>query len=111
MVSQPPISETSTAFWKSCGGGQVLSQYQPVEEDTALKALEAMQIQEEDYFCQVTHRTWGTILHVIREAHKDDMDSAPDGSNAMKLIKGIGCAGFLSGCVYRPHVYEASNPV
>ena len=67
--------------------GQVLSQYQPVEEDTALKALEAMQIQEEDYFCQVTHRTWDAILHAIREAHKDDTDSAPDGSNAMKLIK------------------------
>ena len=65
--------------------GQVLSQYQPVEEDTALQALEAMQIQEEDYFCQVTHRTWDAILHAIREAHKDHMDSAPDGSNAMKL--------------------------
>ena len=46
-----------------------------------------MQIQEEDYFCQVTHRTWDTILHDIREVHKDDTDSAPDGSNAMKLIK------------------------
>ncbi len=66
---------------------KVLSEYQPVEEDTALKALEAMQIREEDYFCQVTHRTWDAILHAIREAHKDDMDSAPDGSNAMKLIK------------------------
>ena len=31
-----------------------LSQYQQVEEDTALEALEAMQIQEEDYFYQVT---------------------------------------------------------
>ena len=48
--------------------GQILSQYQPVEEDTALKALEAMQIQEEDYFCQVTHQTWDTILHAIRGA-------------------------------------------
>ena len=47
--------------------GQVLSQYQPVEEDAALKALEAMQVQEEDYFCQVTHRTWDTILHAIKE--------------------------------------------
>lgn len=67
--------------------GQVLSQYQPVEEDTALKALEAIQIQEEDYFCQVTHRTWDAILHAIRETHKKDTDSTPDDSNAMKLIK------------------------
>ena len=66
---------------------KVLSEYQPVEEDIALKALEAMQIQEEDYFCQVTHRTWDAILHDIREAHKDDTDSASDGSNALNLIK------------------------
>ena len=49
--------------------GQVLSQYRPVEEDTVLKALEVMQLQEEDYFCQVTHRTWDAILHAIREMH------------------------------------------
>lgn len=45
---------------------QVLSKYQPVEEDTALKALENLQIREEDYFCQITHRTWDAILHDIR---------------------------------------------
>ena len=27
------------------------------------------------------------VFIAIREAHKDDTDSAPDGSNAMKLIK------------------------
>ena len=66
---------------------QVLSKYQPSEEDTVLKALEALQIQEEDYFCQITHRTWDAILHDIRNAHKDDTDSAPDDSNALKLLK------------------------
>ena len=66
---------------------QVLSKYQPAEEDTVLKALEALQIQEEDYFCQITHRTWDTILYDIREIHKNDTDSASDDSNAMKLIK------------------------
>jgi len=66
---------------------QVLSKYQPVAEDTTLKALDTLQVQEEDYFCQVTHRTWDAILHDIREAQKDDIDSAPDGSNAVKLLK------------------------
>ena len=66
---------------------QVLSQYQPAEEDTALRALETMQVQEEDYFCHVTHRTWDAILHDIREAHKNDTDSAADDSNALKLLK------------------------
>lgn len=66
---------------------KVISKYQPVEEDNALKALKTMQIQEEDYFCQITHRTWDAILHNIRNVHKDDTDSAPDDSNALKLIK------------------------
>ncbi|MCM1221456.1 MAG: transcriptional regulator, partial [Lachnospiraceae bacterium] len=66
---------------------QILSQYQPIEEDTALKALDALQVQEEDYFCQVTHRTWDAILHDIRESHKNDIVSAPDGSNAVNLLK------------------------
>ena len=66
---------------------QVLSQYQPAEEDTVLKALETLQIQEEDFFCQITHRTWDAILHDIRNVHEDDTDSALDDSNALKLIK------------------------
>ncbi len=66
---------------------KVLSQYQPTGEDTALRALETMQVQEEDYFCHVTHRTWDAILHDIRESHKDDTDSAADGSNVIKLLK------------------------
>ena len=49
--------------------------------------MEALQIQEEDYFCQITHRTWDAILHDIRNAHKDDTDSALDDSNALKLLK------------------------
>ena len=64
----------------------MLSRYQPVEEDTALKALQASQIREEDYFCQTTHRTWDTILHDIRNAHKKDKENAPDGSNSLKII-------------------------
>ena len=66
---------------------EIRQKYQPEEEDTTLKALQASQIQEEDYFCRITHRSWDAILHDIREAHKDDTDSAPGGSNALKLIK------------------------
>ncbi|MCM1124677.1 MAG: helix-turn-helix transcriptional regulator [Eubacterium sp.] len=66
---------------------EVIARYQPKKEDTTLKTLQAAQIQEEDYFCQVTHRTWDAILHDIRESHKDDTDSAPDTSNALQVIK------------------------
>lgn len=66
---------------------EVLRQYQPSEEDTPLKALKASQIQEEDYFCHVTHKTWDSILHDIRETHKNDIESMPDSNNSLKLIK------------------------
>jgi len=68
---------------------EVLARYQPAEEDTPLKALQASQIQEEDYFCQTTHRIWDVILRDIREAHKDDTDSAPDRSSSLKVIQDV----------------------
>ncbi len=68
---------------------EILSKYQPVEEDTPLKALQASQIQEEDYFCHATHRTWDAILHDIRKAHEGDTDSAPGDATSLKLMKDI----------------------
>ena len=46
--------------------------------DRAIKILEACQVEEEDFFCHVTHKTWDVILHDIRKAHENDNDSAPD---------------------------------
>ncbi len=68
---------------------EIQQKYQPVEEDTTLKALQASQIQEEDYFCHVTHKEWDEILHDIRLDHEDDAESAPDGSNTLKMIADI----------------------
>ena len=65
---------------------EVLSRYQPEEDGTALKTLQASQIQEEDYFCHVTHKTWDAILHDIRDAHKNDRESAPDDSNSLNIL-------------------------
>ena len=67
---------------------EILSKYQPVE-DTPLKALQASQIQEEDYFCHATHRTWDAILHDIRKSHEGDTDSAPDDATSIKLMQDI----------------------
>jgi len=47
--------------WYNDSVAAVLSQYQTAEEDTTLKALQTMQVQEEDYFCHVTHRTWDAM--------------------------------------------------
>ena len=60
--------------------------YQPKEQDTTLKALQASQIQEEDYFCHVTHKEWDTILHDIRLDHETDAESAPNDSSTLKMI-------------------------
>ena len=36
------------------------------------------EVEEEDFFCHVTHKTWDAILHDIRKAHENDSESAPD---------------------------------
>lgn len=76
---------------------EIIAKYQPKDDDTTLKTLQAAQIKEEDYFCHVTHQTWDTILHDIRAAHKDDAESVPDGSNAEKLHNDIKQAMRVSG--------------
>ena len=68
---------------------EIRQKYQPEEEDTTLKALQASQIQEEDYFCHVTHKEWDTILHDIRLAHEADVESAPDDSSTLKIIADV----------------------
>ena len=65
---------------------EIQQKYQSEEEDTTLKALQASQIQEEDYFCHVTHKEWDAILHDIRLAHEADAESAPDDSSTLKII-------------------------
>ena len=36
-----------------------------------------VQVEEEDFFCHVTHKTWDTILHDIRKAHENDSEVLP----------------------------------
>ena len=54
--------------------------------DRALATLEAGIIEEEDFFCHVTHREWDAILHDIRKAHEKDAESAPDITPGQALI-------------------------
>ena len=64
----------------------ILEEHPEAAADRSLKILEAGQIEEEDFFCHVTHKTWDTILHDIRKAHENDMESAPDTTPADELI-------------------------
>ena len=57
--------------------------------DLCSETLLAAQLEEEDFFCYVTHKTWDAILHDIRKAHEHDIDSMPDFSLAKKLALDI----------------------
>ena len=46
----------------------ILEEHPEAAADRSLKILEAGQIEEEDFFCHVTHKTWDAILHDIRNA-------------------------------------------
>ncbi len=67
----------------------ILEEHPEATADRAMKVLEACQIEEEDFFCHVTHKTWDAILHDIRKAHENDMESAPDTTPADELIKEV----------------------
>ena len=54
-----------------------------------MQTLEAAQIDEEDFFCHVTHKTWDAILRDIRKAHEGDPESAPEETPARSLQKEI----------------------
>ena len=66
---------------------EILRTYQPEQNDVFLKTLKASQIEEDDYFCHVTHKTWDAILHDLRTAHAGDIESSPDSSNTSSVIK------------------------
>ena len=70
-------------------GGMILEEHPKATADRAIKILEACQVEEEDFFCHVTHKTWDIILHDIRKAHENDNESAPDTTPADELIREV----------------------
>lgn len=76
---------------------EIIQKYQPEVADLILQTLETGKIQEEDFFCHVTHKTWDSVLHDVRKAHEKDIESAPEESNTKKLIKDIQRAVMLPG--------------
>ena len=67
----------------------ILEAHPEAAADRYLKILEAGQIQEEDFFCHVTHKTWDAILQDIRKAHESDSESAPATTPADELIQEV----------------------
>ena len=67
----------------------LIQKHRYVDGDLYSETLLAAQLEEEDFFCHVTHKTWDAILHDIRKAHENDMESAPDTTPADELIKEV----------------------
>ena len=67
----------------------ILEEHPEAVADRAIKVLEAGQVEEEDFFCHVTHKTWDAILHDIRKAHENDSESAPETTPADELIREV----------------------
>lgn len=65
----------------------IISRHPEADGDRNMMALEAGQIQEEDFFCHITHKSWDVILKDIRKAHINDVDSAPDKTPADEVVE------------------------
>ncbi len=56
----------------------LMGEHQLMDGDLYSETLRAGQLEEEDFFCHITHKTWDTILQDIRKAHEHDIESTPD---------------------------------
>jgi len=56
---------------------RLLEEHPEAVTDRAMRIFDAGMIEEEDFFCHVTHKAWDAILHDIRKAHEKDFESAP----------------------------------
>lgn len=63
----------------------LIQRHRHADGDLYSETLLAAQVDEEDFFCHITHKTWDAILHDIRKAHEHDIESTPDFSLAKKM--------------------------
>lgn len=67
----------------------ILEENPEAAADRYLQTLEAGQIEEEDFFCHITHKSWDAILRDIRKVHEKDFESAADETPANELVKEV----------------------
>ena len=66
---------------------EIINQNPNVSNDHTLRTLSAAQVDEEDFFCHITHKTWDSIIKDIRKNHEQDIDSIPEDDTALSLQK------------------------
>ncbi|HHD1594305.1 TPA: helix-turn-helix domain-containing protein [Enterococcus faecalis] len=60
-----------------------------IKDDHIIRTLLAYQIDEEDFFCHITHKTWDTILKDIRKSHENDIESISDTNDNTKMVNDL----------------------
>ena len=66
---------------------EIINQNPNVSNDHTLRTLSAAQVDEEDFFCHITHKTWDSIIKDIRKNHEQDIDSIPEDDDTLSLQK------------------------
>lgn len=56
---------------------RLLEEHPEAVTDRAFRIFDAGMIEEDDFFCHITHKAWDAILRDIRKAHEKDFESAP----------------------------------
>ena len=56
---------------------EIIERYRPGEDDPHLKTLQAAHVDDNDYFSHIALDDISAIIRDIREAHKNDSESAP----------------------------------
>ena len=66
----------------------VMARNGTTDSDHYLETLEKAQIDEDDYFCHITHGTMDGILRDIRRSHEKDIENMPNtGTTAQNIMK------------------------
>ncbi|MDO4710873.1 MAG: helix-turn-helix transcriptional regulator [Peptostreptococcaceae bacterium] len=68
---------------------EIINQNPNVSNDHTLRTLSAAQVDEEDFFCHITHKTWDTILKDIRKNHEHDIDSIADNNENVLSVQKV----------------------
>lgn len=83
---------------------KIINENPDISDDHILRTLKASQIQEDDFFCHITHKTWDLILKDIRQNHKNDIKSISGTDTTYKLIREIQETMQISGNKIDPYI-------
>lgn len=64
---------------------EIIGQNPDIDNDHTLRTLSAAQVNEEDFFCHITHKTWDSIIKDIRKKHEQDIGSIPEDDDTLSL--------------------------